>query len=313
MKKSNILTLACCISLTWALIAPPAAGGDKPAAIANTWTDIERVVAIGDVHGDCKQFVVSLKAGGIINDKEDWIAGKTHLVQTGDILDRGDESRKAMDLLIKLEKQASAAGGMVHALLGNHEAMVMTGDYRFISPGEDEAFGGREGYLKAMSAEGEYGRWLRTHNAIIKINDVMYIHAGLPPAMANLTLDEINDNIRKALNRDNSHKGLLKSGGPLWYRNYVDDDPAVVAEACDAVFAKYGVTHAVVGHTVAGIKAFGEGRVICIDSGMSAVYKGNASALVIEKGTFKAIVPPKPAEQLDVKYDPAKKLQRKAA
>ncbi|MCE5325426.1 MAG: metallophosphoesterase [Planctomycetaceae bacterium] len=308
MKQRKLLTLVCTLAL-----AGMSAGQGAPSKILNIWTGVERVVAIGDVHGDCKQFVASLKAAAVIDEKENWIAGKTHLVQTGDILDRGDESRKAMDLLMKLEKQAAAAGGMVHALLGNHEAMVMTGDYRFISPGEDEAFGGREQYLKAMGPEGQYGRWLRTHNTVIKINDVMYIHAGLPPAMANLTLDEINDNVRKALSGDRSLKGLLRSGGPLWYRNYVDEDPAVVAEACDAAFAKYGVAHAVVGHTVAGIKAFGEGRVICIDSGMSAVYKGNASALVIEKGTFTAIIPGKPAELLDVKYDPAKKLQRKAA
>ncbi|MCE5277519.1 MAG: metallophosphoesterase [Planctomycetaceae bacterium] len=309
MKRRTVLTLACMFALAGSLTARAA----TPAPIPNTWTGIERVVAIGDVHGDCKQFVVSLKAAGIINDKEDWIAGKTHLVQTGDILDRGDESRKAMDLLMKLETQAAAAGGMVHALLGNHEAMVMIGDYRFITPGEDEAFGGREQYIQAMGPEGKYGKWLRTHNTVIKINEVMFLHAGLPPSMAEMSLDQINDNVRKALNGDRPLKGLLKSGGPLWYRHWVDEDPAVVAEACDGFFTKHAVRHAVVGHTVAGVKTFGNGRVICIDSGMSAVYKGTASALVIEKGTFTAIIPDQPAVVLEVKYDPAQKLQRKAA
>jgi fructose-1,6-bisphosphatase len=41
-----------------------------------------------------------------------WTGGKTHLVQIGDILDRGPDSRAVMDLLITLEQQAPLQGGM---------------------------------------------------------------------------------------------------------------------------------------------------------------------------------------------------------
>ena len=41
---------------------------------------------------------------------------------------------------MKLEKQAQEAGGRVHCLLGNHEAMDIYGDLRYISPGEYAAF-----------------------------------------------------------------------------------------------------------------------------------------------------------------------------
>jgi hypothetical protein len=45
----------------------------------------------------------------------------------GDIMDRADEARKIFDLLMRLEKEAEEAGGMVHVLLGNHEEMNLTG------------------------------------------------------------------------------------------------------------------------------------------------------------------------------------------
>ena len=54
--------------------------------------------------------------------------------------DRAPDTRKIMDLLMKLEPQARRAGGYVHALIGNHEAMNMEGDLRYTTPAEFAAF-----------------------------------------------------------------------------------------------------------------------------------------------------------------------------
>ncbi len=97
---------------------------------------VPRVVAIGDVHGDFATFVSVLQQAGVIDAKRKWKGGTTVLVQTGDVPDRGPQSRKVMDLLMDLEKQARKAGGQVHALLGNHEVMNMLGDLRYVSPEE---------------------------------------------------------------------------------------------------------------------------------------------------------------------------------
>src|SRR5262245_36581308 len=85
----------------------------------SAWPAAERVVAVGDVHGDYAAFVSVLRSAGVIDQKGKWIGGKTTLVQTGDVLDRGADSKKVMDLLIELEKQSVKAGGRVHALIGN--------------------------------------------------------------------------------------------------------------------------------------------------------------------------------------------------
>ena len=91
------------------------------------WSGVKKVVAVADIHGDYDNFVKILKGTKLIDDDLDWIGGETHLVQLGDIMDRGDDARDALDLLMKLEKQAEAAGGMVHMLIGNHEEANITG------------------------------------------------------------------------------------------------------------------------------------------------------------------------------------------
>ena len=100
----------------------------------------ERVVAVGDIHGAYEQFVSVLQEAGVLDKDLGWKAGKTILVQTGDVLDRGPRSRDALDLLMALVEKAKAQGGQVRPLLGNHETMVMIGDLRYVSPEEYRAF-----------------------------------------------------------------------------------------------------------------------------------------------------------------------------
>jgi hypothetical protein len=45
---------------------------------------------------------------------------------------------------MRLERQARRAGGRVHALIGNHEAMNILGDLRYVDPGEFAAFVDRD-------------------------------------------------------------------------------------------------------------------------------------------------------------------------
>ncbi len=68
------------------------------------WTGIEKIIAVGDIHGDYKAFTKILKGTGLIDGKLHWTGGKTHLVQIGDVLDRGDYAKEILDLMMKLEK-----------------------------------------------------------------------------------------------------------------------------------------------------------------------------------------------------------------
>jgi hypothetical protein len=98
-----------------------------PAQKQCVWEGVEKIVAVADIHGDYDKFELILKETGLIDDALKWSGGKTHLVQTGDILDRGPDARRVFDLLIRLEEEAEAAGGKVHVLLGNHEEANLLG------------------------------------------------------------------------------------------------------------------------------------------------------------------------------------------
>jgi len=216
-----------CLCLSWSF------------ANADDWhfSGVERIVAIGDVHGAYDSLVRTLQEVGIIDNNLDWIGGKTHLVSTGDLLDRGPKSRAAMDLFIQLEKDAPLDGGRVHLLLGNHEVMNLTGDLRYVSEEEYAAFLDSEspderehwyqyfrnskpvdsdesalrwefeqkappgyfGHRRAFRHDGYYGKWLLRKPLIVVINETAFVHGGLPTYVAEYGLTGVNSGLKKEL------------------------------------------------------------------------------------------------------------------
>ena len=128
------------LSLFLAVILVPTLGFAAKKVNDFHWIDVERVIAIGDLHGDYEQYLKVMVLAGLVDKKGKWSGGKTHLVQTGDIPDRGADTRKILDHLSGLKKQAKKKGGYVHMLIGNHEAMNVIGDLRYVDPGEYQAF-----------------------------------------------------------------------------------------------------------------------------------------------------------------------------
>jgi len=207
------------------------------------------VVAIGDVHGDYRNFYGLLQSLELVNAEGSWSGGTSHLVQTGDLFDRGPDSGRVVRLLMRLEREAREAGGRVTVLLGNHEAMNLTGDLRYVADGEFAAFADAEsaefrnqsrakilsllqqdhrpllrsnyyaklartiradnfdtafphGYFahrRALSSQGDFGRWLLGHDVVHVENGVLFVHAGISPRFAALGPAQINRDLRSAL------------------------------------------------------------------------------------------------------------------
>ncbi len=297
-------------------LSPLAGSGAQE--IAWEWEGVERIVAIGDVHGAYLRFVANLRATGLVDRKLAWTGGRAHLVQTGDVLDRGADSRRVMDLLIKLETEADQAGGKIHALIGNHEFWNVVGELGYVSPEEFAAFdgprdrelragrGGGAGvpgffaHREAFSAQGAYGTWIRRHNAAVKINGILFVHGGITPALAELGLAEINRRVRAELDAPGEEwkQGLgYADEGPLMTRRYSDENLSPGEEErlipeIEAVLSKLSASAMVIGHTV----TFGvitprfERRAILIDVGMLEVYLGgHQAALSIAGGRFYAV------------------------
>ena len=118
----GVLFLFLCLSCVIGLKSQTKAS-NRDKDIPYEWSGVTRIVAVGDLHGAYDHFVVILKGTDLVDDNLDWIGGKTHLVQIGDVLDRGDKPKDIFNLAIKLEKEAEAAGGKVHMMIGNHEEM----------------------------------------------------------------------------------------------------------------------------------------------------------------------------------------------
>ena len=204
------------------------------------WNNIERVVVVPDIHGAYPDFVRLLQATELVDSNLNWSGGKAHLVSLGDLLDRGPESRKTMDILMRLQEQSISSGGRVHVVAGNHELMNLIGDMRYVSKEEFQAFAIDEslaqrqnafdefqnnsgkkftdseaarqffdstyptGYFahrQAFSANGLYGRWLLSLPAVVVVNDKAFVHGGLPEIVASLGLDGINRQYSKTLSQ----------------------------------------------------------------------------------------------------------------
>ena len=113
---------------------------------------VRRIVVIGDIHGDMKMTLDTLKVAKVIDKKTNkWIKNNdTVVVQLGDQIDRcrgrgnscqkpgttvDDENSdvKILEFFTDLHNQASKYGGAVYSLLGNHELMNVNGDLRYVS------------------------------------------------------------------------------------------------------------------------------------------------------------------------------------
>ena len=290
---------------------------------------VARIVAVGDVHGAYGRLVEILRAAGVIDRADRWSAGRTHFVQLGDVLDRGPDSRKVLDLYRRLEREASNAGGRVHVLMGNHEAMRVLGDLRYVAPGEYQAFAtgsssdlraqavasmpleqrarlladtplGMIELIRAFGASEPYGSFLRKLNAVVRINGFLFLHGGISPAVASLRCAAINDTIRRELSRDlsrtqsNLEASLVgREDGPLWYRGLALE-PDTFGPQVDRILAAQQASAVVIGHTVQPegriVSRFG-GKVFLVDTGMLEEYvpTGRASALEIRGNVFTAI------------------------
>jgi hypothetical protein len=98
-----------------------------------------RIIAVGDLHGDFAAWRDIAVAAGLVGRNGQWTGGRTTLVQVGDLVDRGPDSLKIIRELMRLQKEAPKQGGRVIVLVGNHEAMNITGDLRYVTDGDEYA------------------------------------------------------------------------------------------------------------------------------------------------------------------------------
>jgi hypothetical protein len=89
------------------------------------YNDFVPTFVIGDVHGCLEALTALLQREGLVNQNLEWAAGDSRLWFLGDYTDRGPDGIGVIELIMRLQKQATVTGGFVGALLGNHEVLLL--------------------------------------------------------------------------------------------------------------------------------------------------------------------------------------------
>lgn len=239
--------------------------------ICYDYEEVNRIIIIGDVHGDLKRFKNILLDANIINNNLEWIAKpqNTIVVQLGDQVDSAN--RDNSDNIISNERNwevmkdiemihftnsldiiAKSKGGKVISLIGNHELMNVIGDHTYVS--NNSKYDLREAQFKPC---GSISTILAKRPIILKIGKLLFCHAGLKKYHIDI-LDKNNKDISYLNNiwKDFVLKNrvliedkeifdniILGNDGILWTRNLDDSDTIT------SILSKLGCVYMFIGHT----------------------------------------------------------------
>lgn len=133
--RSSVVRAHVVIFVAWvsALLASVAsAGAVKPPP--SEYEQPGRVVVVSDILGEFNLFADLLRNADLIDDDNHWIGGEAQLVILGNLVGLGQGVRPLFDLVRSLQRQAQAAGGMVHMLLGYGEIQLLHRDVGVVNP-----------------------------------------------------------------------------------------------------------------------------------------------------------------------------------
>ncbi|RKP05463.1 Metallo-dependent phosphatase-like protein [Thamnocephalis sphaerospora] len=263
-----------------------------------------RIVAVGDLHGDMDSALSVLRMARVIDNSGRWSGGSnTVLVQTGNIIDYGPDTKDLLTFFAQLVQEANRAGGRVIQLLGNHEIMNMAHDLRFVRERSDE-FLSPESRATTFSSTGYLGFRLSNLPVVRQINDTVFVHGGITLRWADNDIQVINQYAKAQLDSYIKRKDtgtaarypfVLDESSPIHYDGYLEDPERVACEALQRVLLAMGVKRMVVGHTLqesGKIYSRCNGRLLAINTGISRAIQGKHSALEILPGnSINAIYP----------------------
>ncbi|MDQ2716863.1 MAG: serine/threonine protein phosphatase [Chloroflexota bacterium] len=169
------------------------------------------IFIIGDVHGCLKKLVKLLQDAHLIDAEHAWKAGNATLWFMGDCVDRGPDGIAVLDLVMRLQTEATAAGGTVASLLGNHE-MLLLAAYRFgrRSTGLGSNFltrwkqnGGNRKDIAGLTLR--HLEWMAQLPVMALVEDSLLIHADAPFYIeCGRSVDQVNAAFNKLLRRSDA-------------------------------------------------------------------------------------------------------------
>lgn len=84
---------------------------------------------VGDLHGHLEVLKRLLRDAGLLSDggrcDNGWCGVGARLLFLGDFFNRGPDGLGCLELFMQLQREATAAGGWVEALVGNHDLLLL--------------------------------------------------------------------------------------------------------------------------------------------------------------------------------------------
>jgi hypothetical protein len=219
---------------------------------------VNRIIVIGDIHGDMKMLIKCLKLAKLIDHNYNWIGNDTVVVQVGDQIDScrfngtdacndpdtytpENDNPEDIDILYfmtDLHNKASQYGGAIYSLMGNHEFMNVMGDFTYVSHNNINHFNnykthdgtiindGVQARKYAFSPGNHLAHFLAcTRKMALMIGSNLFVHAGVIPQMVKkYKIDDMNKILilflLDQLKNPNIFTDLFISGktSPLWTR-----------------------------------------------------------------------------------------------
>lgn len=270
-----------------------------------TFPPCERLIVIGDIHGDLQRLTECFYKAGLINHQFQWIASppNTWVIQLGDQVDsmsRGTSQdwEKMADVHVihfmdQMDAIARPHGGRVISLIGNHELMNVMGDFSYVSPRSISELGGPGGRAHKFRPGGPIARILAKRPVVVKIGALLFCHAGMLPHHIHIAgdIENMNRLMKKFLlhepfapyEADHLHKIIINPNGILWNRHYSEITDDERARSLNNVLSLTGCKAMFVGHTVVPeIIALYDRKLWFIDNGVSRAFDiGDAQILEI--------------------------------
>jgi len=256
----------------------------------------ERIVVVGDIHGDYEHLISILRHAKLINKKNKWIGKKAILLQIGDLIDRGKDSLKVFEFMMDLREQAKKKGGIVYLLMGNHEIIALQGNHHFTSSEDNEIFGDYKKREAAFGPDRKLGKYIREQlNMTMIIDDTIFSHAGLKSKYIENGVDFLNERARRILKSTPTVEELyqmyaqhnitheiftdeaLGDDGPASLRDFANKPEEVICPEVEKTLKMTNTKRMVIGHnpqSYGKIRTKCQNKLIIVDIGISRCIGG---------------------------------------
>lgn len=283
--------------------------------IKAVYPGVERIIAIGDLHGDFNAMLKVLQLAQVIDNKGEWIGSNTYVVQVGDILDcdrggnkicgQGAEEIKILNYLFRLNKKSQIDGGRVITILGNHELMNVMGNFSYASEQHIKALGGEIKRRELFRPGGQITRKMACNmQPIVKIGNFIFVHGALlPHHLSSESVEENNNRLENLVKLVRmyllGHLTLVEfkskypeeysivnpEGEMFWNRDLSNPTKLGRCEKADSVLKKLGAEEGaiVMGHTPhEKITRYCNDHIITIDVGLSEGFETFKNIEILE-------------------------------